>query len=96
MNPLKYMGFFSVFFPSQDSASPCKVSFMYGGQKKPPKPRSLPEAAVEALKASADQHREEHHQSLPLRRDLTRWARPPPSKVQDGKRTLGEDAIVLR
>lgn len=27
--------FFHFFFPSQDSASPCKAPFMYGGQKGP-------------------------------------------------------------
>lgn len=96
MDPLKYMGFFSVFSQAKILRLPAKSLSCMVAKKKPPKPRSLSEAAVEALKASADQHGEEHHQSLPLRRDLTRWARPPPSKVQDGKRTLGEDAIILR
>lgn len=89
------MGFFSIFFPSQDSASPCKAPFMYGGQKGPQTQRPF-RAFVEALKASTGQHREEHHQSLPPHHDHTQWACPPPSKVQDGKRTLGEDANILR
>lgn len=59
------MGFLSVFFSQAKILHlPAKpLSCMVA--KKVPKLRGLSEAVVEALKASAGQHREEHHQLLP-------------------------------
>lgn len=96
MDPLKYVGLFFLFFSQAKILRLPTKSLSWMVAKKAPKLRNLSEAAVEALKVSTEQHREEHHQSLPPHHDLTRWARPPPSKVQDRKRALGEDTNMLR